>query len=91
MVSVKELGNCSQVAGKVTLCSFRHTFSTPANENVLWKAGVGVRYFHIGELHPSFGKFLDEVRQFTLSGALDLEDTLLTSILLEGTDKWGRD
>lgn len=63
---MKELGNCSQVAGKVTLCSFRYTFSTPANENVLGKTGVGIRHLHIGELHSSFGKFLDEIGQFTL-------------------------
>lgn len=63
---MKELGNCSQVAGKVTLCSLRHTFSTPANENVLGKTGVGIRHLHKGELHPSFGKFLDEIGQFTL-------------------------
>lgn len=63
---MKELGNCSQVAGKVTLCSLRHTFSTPANENVLGETGVGIRHLHKSELYPSFGKFLDEVGQFTL-------------------------
>lgn len=67
---MKELGNCSQVASKVTLCSFRHTFSTPANENVFGKTGVGIRHLHIGELHPSFGKFLDEIRQFTLCSTI---------------------
>jgi hypothetical protein len=63
---MEELGDGSQVAGEITLCSFWHTFSTPSNEDVLGETGVGVRHLYIGELHSSFGEFLDEIGQFTL-------------------------
>ena len=63
---MKELGNRSQVASEIALGSFRNTFSTPRNQDVLRQTCVWVCHFHIGKLYPSFGEFLDEIGQFTL-------------------------
>lgn len=63
---MKEFRNCSQVASEIALGSFRHTFSTPRNQDILRETRVWVCHFHVGELYPSFGELLDEIGQFAL-------------------------
>lgn len=63
---MKELGHGGEMAGKVPLGSFGHSLSTPADEDVLGKTGVGIRYLHICELHSSLGEFFNQIDQFTL-------------------------
>lgn len=86
---MKEFGHSSQVACKVALRSFGYTFSTPANEHVLGKTGVGVRHLHKCELHPSFGEFLNKIGQFTVlitSSSIEyhLGWVLITNLLTPG-------
>lgn len=63
---MKKFGHAREVTREVPFGSFRHTLTTPRNQNVLGQARVRVRHFHIGELHPPFRELFDQVHQFTI-------------------------
>lgn len=63
---MQKLRDGSQVAGKVTLCPFRNTFTAPGDEDILGETGVRVSDLDIGELYSSFREFVDQVYQFAL-------------------------
>lgn len=66
MVSVKNLGDSSQVACEVALCPFRDTSSTPANENKLGKARIGVLDLDKGELDSALVEVFNQLSEVAI-------------------------
>lgn len=63
---LEESCDCSKVAIKISLGSFRHTFSAPRDEDILWESRIGVFHFHKSELNLALGEIFDQIRQFAL-------------------------
>ena len=63
---MKQLLNGSQMAGKVALCPFRHTFTAPRDQNTLGKTAVGILDFCKSKLNATVGKVLNELLELTL-------------------------
>lgn len=66
MVTVKDLGDGGQVAGKVPLCSLGDATAAPGDQDVFGESTVGVLDFDEGELNAAFVEILDQVRKLTI-------------------------
>lgn len=66
MVSVKNLGDSSQVACEVALCAFGDTSSAPADEDKLGKARIGVLDLDKGELDSTLVEVFNQLSEVAI-------------------------
>ena len=66
MVSVKNLGDSSQVACEVALCAFGDTSSAPANENKFGKTRIWVLDLDKGELDSALAEVFNQLSEVAI-------------------------
>lgn len=66
MVSVKNLGDSSQVACEVALCAFGDTSSAPADQNELGKTRIGVLDLDKGELDAALVEVFNQLSEVAI-------------------------
>lgn len=66
VISVKDLGHGSQVAGEVSLCALGDTSSTPADKNKLGETRIGVLDLDKGELDSALAEVLNQLGELAI-------------------------
>jgi hypothetical protein len=58
---MEELGDGSQMTSEIAFSPFRHSLSTPADENVLRETGVRIPDFEKGKLNFALREILNQI------------------------------
>ena len=62
---MEHFGNSSQMAGEVSFCPLRHSFSAPSNQSILGQRCIWVFDFDESKLNTAVGEFVDQIDQIT--------------------------
>lgn len=65
---MQDLRHSGGMAGEVALCTFRYTSSTPSDEDVFRKAGIGVLDLDKSVLDTTFVEILEEISELAVYG-----------------------